>query len=37
MFKKVLSIDRSAFLGDEERKEGLPGQYSPRLPGPLQV
>ncbi len=37
MFEKVLSIDRSAFLGDEERKEGLLGQYSPSLLGPLQV
>ena len=37
MFEKVLSIDSSAFLGDEERKEELRGWYSPSLLGPLQV
>lgn len=37
MFEKVLSIDSSAFLGNEERKEGLLGRYSPSLLEPLQV
>jgi hypothetical protein len=37
MFEKVLSIDSSAFLGDEERKEKLRGRHSPSLLGPLQV
>lgn len=37
MFEKVLSIASSAFLGDEESREGLPGRYSQSLLGPLQV
>jgi hypothetical protein len=37
MFEKVLSIDRSAFLGNEEREKRLLGRYSPSLLGPLQV
>ena len=37
MFKKVLSNDSSASLGDEEREGESQGRCSPNLPGPLQV
>jgi hypothetical protein len=37
MFEKVLSNENSAFLGDEERKDVLQGQYSLNLLGLLLV